>query len=395
LERIHVPVDLQELIRLGEGPQLEFKSSLRFDYRENKVNRELERVVAKSIAGFLNSNGGTLLIGIADQGNVVGIQRDIDSLSNKSLDAFERALRTAIGKYLGADVSADIFVDFPETDGLKIARVKCDKHPEAVYLRDGDRYEFYVRDGNATRPLNILEANKYIERHFSRGKAVYPDLVAVVQEIKDVLAQTRGTRSISTEMLDSLGGPTAVPEIDATAITTAQSDDASEPVHLPPWLRVYTRYVLNGFLRSLANAPEWKRIYIISPWLSRLDDSFALSSEALAKRFQEDNATVYLVTRPPVEEWHETAIQVLAETQRVNIATVPDLHTKLYTASTAAGSFALLGSANFTQRAHVGREIGLLVNSFMGGKRLFSTLDREAADIYRTPSRTLIKQARF
>jgi hypothetical protein len=94
-------------------------------------------------------------------------------------------------------------------------------------------------------------------------------------------------------------------------------------------------------------------------------------------------------------DWHKDAVNSFAETDRVNIATVPDLHTKLYTASTASGSFALMSSANFTKRAHAGREIGLLVNSFMEGKRVFTTLDREAADIYRTPSRTLIKRAKF
>ena len=82
-------------------------------------------------------------------------------------------------------------------------------------------------------------------------------------------------------------------------------------------------------------------------------------------------------------------------TNRANIATVPELHAKLYSASTPEGAFALVGSANFTKTSGENREIGLLVSSFMEGKQVVKALDREASEVYRTPSRTLIHRAQF
>jgi hypothetical protein len=53
---------IRGLIQGGETPQVEFKSSFRFDFREQKVNKELTKVVAKTIAGFMNSEGGALIM---------------------------------------------------------------------------------------------------------------------------------------------------------------------------------------------------------------------------------------------------------------------------------------------------------------------------------------------
>src|SRR5262249_16178419 len=58
--------DLRALIAKGESSDLEFKSSFRWDLKENKLNRALEGVILKTLAGYMNGNGGTLLIGVAD-----------------------------------------------------------------------------------------------------------------------------------------------------------------------------------------------------------------------------------------------------------------------------------------------------------------------------------------
>ncbi len=68
--------DLALLLVQGEGPILEFKSSFRWDLRQNQANKGLEAVILKTIAGFMNGNGGTLLIGVADDGAIVGLKPD-------------------------------------------------------------------------------------------------------------------------------------------------------------------------------------------------------------------------------------------------------------------------------------------------------------------------------
>jgi hypothetical protein len=163
----------------------------------------------------------------------------------------------------------------------------------------------------------------------------------------------------------------------------------------PPWLHVGTRTVLNLFLRPLAQSPDWKNIYLVTPWISAIDSLGSMTSDQFIKRIKADRTTVYLVTRPPETDWHEQAIARLGETGRVNVALVPQLHMKLYTASTAHGSFAMIGSANFTQRSLTNHEIAVLINSYADGRRVVSDLQYEAAQLYRLPGRKLLYKASF
>ncbi|NYT47072.1 MAG: ATP-binding protein [Candidatus Methanofishera endochildressiae] len=82
-----ISVNLHTLIRQGEGPLLEFKSSFRWDLEQDRVNRALETVVLKTLAGYLNNSlGGTLLIGVTDSGEIIGLEKDYKSL--KRQDSF-------------------------------------------------------------------------------------------------------------------------------------------------------------------------------------------------------------------------------------------------------------------------------------------------------------------
>ena len=85
--------DILKLIEKGENERVEFKSSLRHDYRQVKTDKNLEHVILKSIAGFLNGNGGTLLIGVDDFGEILGLANDYWSLKKKTKDGFEQRLK--------------------------------------------------------------------------------------------------------------------------------------------------------------------------------------------------------------------------------------------------------------------------------------------------------------
>ena len=69
--------ELKELVLIGENEKLELKSTLRYDIRENTVNKKLEFVIAKTISAFLNSEGGILIIGVDDDGNALGLDKDL------------------------------------------------------------------------------------------------------------------------------------------------------------------------------------------------------------------------------------------------------------------------------------------------------------------------------
>ena len=74
--------EIRELIAAGENQQVEFKSTLRWDLRQFKPNKALEDVIAKTIAGFMNTQGGHLIIGIDDEGSILGLEQDYGTLKN-------------------------------------------------------------------------------------------------------------------------------------------------------------------------------------------------------------------------------------------------------------------------------------------------------------------------
>lgn len=161
------------------------------------------------------------------------------------------------------------------------------------------------------------------------------------------------------------------------------------------WLRLTTRRVIAAFLDALARSHGWHRVFLISPWISHFGLAAGMTFPQLLKRLVDDNATAYVVTRPPVQTWHESALQDLAATGRANIALLPSLHTKLYCADTDEASFALLGSANLTEESLWNVEIGVLMRAVGSGKPIVKRLTHEASEIYRNPARTVMSQRRF
>lgn len=353
--------EVQEAIAAGEGSCREFKSSFRYDYNSQNTNKALGKPIAKTISAFCNSNGGVLLIGVADDGNVVGIENDIQTLSKKSLDGFELALRGLMGRHLGPEVSASVGLSCVTVEGRTVAALECEQYFEPVFFRDGEKQEFYIRDGNSSRPLSVQGAHTYIANRFTTN-----DLETKIEQIV--------RRSIREEIHPK-------PAV------------AEESSKLPPWLNVATRRVVESFLSRLSKSTGWKKIFIVSPWISVIDANTDLPFELFLKRVKEYGTTLYVVTRPPEEEWHEKAINLLGATGRANVVTVPELHSKLYSASTDTGAFVLLGSANFTQRSLLSREIGVVANSYGTGKVVVKKLEDEAAQIYRSPGRKFRFQA--
>ena len=113
LLRMELNKDIAAIIQLGEGPLLEFKSTFRWDIEQSRTNRQLEGVVLKSLAGFLNSSlGGTLLIGVADDGDIIGLENDFQTLKKQNEDGFEQAIMTAIAANLGADLCSHVSILF-------------------------------------------------------------------------------------------------------------------------------------------------------------------------------------------------------------------------------------------------------------------------------------------
>ena len=158
--------ELKKLILIGENEKLEMKSTLRYDLRQNIVNKNLEFVIAKTVSAFLNSDGGVLIIGVDDDGNALGLEKDIETLSKKDIDGFELHLRNIIKKYLGSNFEKYLKVTFPTIDDKTICKVKILKSGKPVFANFEGKDGFYVRNGNSSIPKNREEQSEYEKLHW-------------------------------------------------------------------------------------------------------------------------------------------------------------------------------------------------------------------------------------
>ena len=160
-------MNLTELIRQGEGTRLEFKSTLQWDVKQGKRNDDLRKMVLKTIAAFLNTEGGTLIIGVEDDGNVYGLDADL-ALVNNSRDKFAQLVGTLLIEQLGAAYAAPPLVNarFDEVDGKTVYVVEVQPSSEPVYLKDDKGKQLYIRVQTTTRDLDAKDAVEYSKSHW-------------------------------------------------------------------------------------------------------------------------------------------------------------------------------------------------------------------------------------
>jgi len=167
-----VPVSLADMIAEGESDELEFKSTLRWDLNEGVVNKKLEEVILKTVAAFANSLGGVLLIGVADSGEIIGLEHDYQSLGDVDRDKFELHLRNLLYQQFGTVfVTSKLQIKFPEIDNKEVCQVEVSPAKEPIILKlkdkNGQIYEkFYARSGNSSQEIPLSEMNAFIKDRF-------------------------------------------------------------------------------------------------------------------------------------------------------------------------------------------------------------------------------------
>lgn len=162
--RNQVAHQTEDLIAAGESETVEFKQTARHNIHTNDRDPKLELVVAKTVAGFLNARGGTLLIGVDDEGSATGIEPDLRYLRQQDLDRYELWMHDYLGQRLGAAALASIDVTFESVGEHTVALVRVEASDRPVFLDEpgGTRSaDFYVRMGNSTRQLRTDEVLDY------------------------------------------------------------------------------------------------------------------------------------------------------------------------------------------------------------------------------------------
>lgn len=163
-------VPISDLIKDGESGTVEFKSSFMWDVKEQRPSKDMKMAVAKTVSSFMNSDGGILLIGVGDDGTILGLKKDL-TVVHDSRDEFERTFKSAINTYLNKICGAFVSIKFEKIDAKEIAVVHVKKSMRPVYFTpEGKKEEFYIRSGNSCEPLDMSEANLYIKDN-------WPDLV--------------------------------------------------------------------------------------------------------------------------------------------------------------------------------------------------------------------------
>lgn len=157
-------IDIDELVRGGESEQVEFKSSMRINLHTGKPDRKIELAVLKTLVGFLNTGRGTLLVGVSDDGNPLGVE--VDGFASE--DKMSLHLINIVNSLMepGAQSMTLMQVHFKDYEGSRVLAVHCARSPNPVFVRDGDVKRFYVRTGPATVELSGIEMQNYIEKTF-------------------------------------------------------------------------------------------------------------------------------------------------------------------------------------------------------------------------------------
>ncbi len=153
---------LEELIGTGETTTIEFKSTLRVNLHTSDTDPRMELACLKTVAGFLNSHGGTLIIGVSDDGTPVGIEAD--RFPNE--DKMDLHLVNLLRDRVGAQHMMNIHPRFEDYEDQRVLAVECWESKAPVFVKDGKTERFYIRTGAATTELSASQTQEYIGQRF-------------------------------------------------------------------------------------------------------------------------------------------------------------------------------------------------------------------------------------
>lgn len=158
--------EIEKAIKHGESEKVEYKSTLRTNLATGEKDPRMEKAVLKTLVAFMNTDGGTLLIGVSDEGNIVGI--DEDSFENR--DKLNLHMTHLIANQIGNDFLHFISFRLVDYKGKGVMRVVCNKSDMPVFLIDGKTETFFVRSGPSSIDLDGTNLLNYASTRFKLSK---------------------------------------------------------------------------------------------------------------------------------------------------------------------------------------------------------------------------------
>ncbi len=155
--------DILKIINDGESEAVEFKSTLRVNLHTDQPDKRMELSVLKTIAGFLNTNGGTLIVGVSDDGCPIGVETD--KFPNE--DKMNLHLVNIVKTRIGMQALTEVHAHFEDYNDDRVFVIKCSKAKSPSFVKDGEFERFYVRTGPSTSELSPSQAQTYIKHRFN------------------------------------------------------------------------------------------------------------------------------------------------------------------------------------------------------------------------------------
>ncbi len=146
---------VSHLINQGESKTMEFKSSLRWNFKAQKNDKKIKKSWLKTIVAFLNTDGGILLVGVEDDGEIIGIEHDKFPCDDKLLVYFSNQIE----RHIGLEFSKFIKFELESIVDKKVLFVECKKSFEPAFLKLNEEEEdFYIRVGPTSKKLSTKAA---------------------------------------------------------------------------------------------------------------------------------------------------------------------------------------------------------------------------------------------
>lgn len=158
-----VAPSINEMVLDGESAALEFKSTLRTNLHTGERDPKMEFAILRTIAGFLNTRGGTLMVGVADDQSLVGIERD--GFPNE--DKMALHLISLLKERMGGQQALYVHPRFDDYEGGRVLVVSCEAARSPVFVKDAAVERFFVRYGPSTQELSGAQAQEFIRQRFA------------------------------------------------------------------------------------------------------------------------------------------------------------------------------------------------------------------------------------
>lgn len=168
IEESEVKTDYKKLIEEGEGHNLEFKSTFSVPTEKEIPSKEIKFIITKSIAGFLNSDGGTLLIGVKDDGGILGLDLDYKNNFKENKDGFLMEFYNNLeSSFSDKIINRYISYSIENIEGKEIMVVEITRSNERVFTKKNGQKVLFVRKKEKTVPIqDPEEIDEYIEEHW-------------------------------------------------------------------------------------------------------------------------------------------------------------------------------------------------------------------------------------